>query len=196
MLQLQYLLDLRLAALVLLLPHKMKFFSLFVPAVIATIAAAESDILHYDNIYDMGSESLDVVSCSNGPNGLETLGFTSVFFLRHPLSLSCRSTDHELIQHLRFPAHLPLHWSIWRRLGIRFSWMWNMLEYCIHQSRWRNHNVECPCYRPCWSGIDQPVSGGDGQAHRWQCCVSWVCTSYCGTGRQVGLWIVVEWFCK
>ncbi|KAF9040332.1 cerato-platanin-related secreted protein [Rhodocollybia butyracea] len=53
----------------------MKFFSLFVPAAVAALAAA--DTLHYDNTYDNGNQSLDVVACSNGANGLETLGFTN-----------------------------------------------------------------------------------------------------------------------
>ncbi|KAF9062338.1 cerato-platanin-related secreted protein [Rhodocollybia butyracea] len=52
----------------------MKFSSLVVPVVLAALAAA--DTLHYDNIYDDGSQSLDVVACSNGANGLETLGYT------------------------------------------------------------------------------------------------------------------------
>ncbi|KAI1782981.1 cerato-platanin-like secreted protein [Ganoderma leucocontextum] len=29
----------------------------------------------WDSVYDNGSNSLDIVSCSNGPNGLETKGF-------------------------------------------------------------------------------------------------------------------------
>ncbi|GAW03658.1 cerato-platanin 6 [Lentinula edodes] len=53
----------------------MKFFSLFVPAIVAAFVAA--DTLQYDPIYDQGSESLDVVACSDGANGLLTKGFTT-----------------------------------------------------------------------------------------------------------------------
>ncbi|KAF9076284.1 Cerato-platanin [Rhodocollybia butyracea] len=62
----------------------MKYFSLFVPAVVAALAVAESDTLHFDNTYDNGSQSLNVVACSTGATGLETLGFTHSDFQSLP----------------------------------------------------------------------------------------------------------------
>ncbi|KAE9403830.1 Cerato-platanin [Gymnopus androsaceus JB14] len=53
----------------------MKLLSLFVSAAVA--ASAFADTLKYDTIYDIGSESLDVVACSDGVNGLLTKGFTT-----------------------------------------------------------------------------------------------------------------------
>ncbi|KAE9408053.1 Cerato-platanin [Gymnopus androsaceus JB14] len=54
----------------------MKLLSLFVSAAVA--ASAVADTLQYDTIYDDGSESLDVVACSDGVNGLLTkAGFTT-----------------------------------------------------------------------------------------------------------------------
>ncbi|KAJ3719933.1 snodprot1 [Lentinula raphanica] len=53
----------------------MKFFSILVPAFAAAFVAA--DTLQYDPIYDQGSESLAVVACSDGANGLLTQGFTT-----------------------------------------------------------------------------------------------------------------------
>jgi len=53
----------------------MKFVSLFIPAIVAAFTVA--DTLQYDPIYDDGSESLDVVACSDGANGLLTKGFTT-----------------------------------------------------------------------------------------------------------------------
>ncbi|KAF9072058.1 Asp f 13-like protein [Rhodocollybia butyracea] len=54
----------------------MKLSSLFVPAVVAAIAAAENATLQYDTIYDLESESFNGLACSNGLNngGCTTFG--------------------------------------------------------------------------------------------------------------------------
>ncbi|KAJ7127054.1 Cerato-platanin [Mycena epipterygia] len=39
--------------------------------------AALADTVAFDQTYDVGSNSLDIVACSNGANGLETRGFTT-----------------------------------------------------------------------------------------------------------------------
>jgi len=48
-------------------------------AVIATLFApiVLADTLAYDTVYDNGSNSLDIVACSDGENGLETSGYTT-----------------------------------------------------------------------------------------------------------------------
>ncbi|KAJ7702682.1 cerato-platanin-related secreted protein [Mycena rosella] len=38
---------------------------------------ARADTVAYDQTYDVASNSLDIVACSDGPNGLETLGYTT-----------------------------------------------------------------------------------------------------------------------
>ncbi|KAJ7274454.1 eliciting plant response-like protein [Mycena haematopus] len=53
----------------------MKFFGLSSFAFFAVAALA--DTVAYDETYDDASTSLDVVACSDGPNGLETKGFTT-----------------------------------------------------------------------------------------------------------------------
>ncbi|KAJ7475789.1 immunomodulatory protein [Mycena latifolia] len=39
--------------------------------------AALADTAAYDQTYDVASNSLNIVACSDGPNGLETRGFTT-----------------------------------------------------------------------------------------------------------------------
>ncbi|OCH96373.1 Cerato-platanin [Obba rivulosa] len=54
----------------------------FKAAILATLALlssalAQSVSVSYDQTYDNASGSLSTVACSNGPNGLETKGFTT-----------------------------------------------------------------------------------------------------------------------
>ncbi|KAG2132864.1 Cerato-platanin [Suillus bovinus] len=46
-------------------------------AALATCAIATSYSLSYDTTYDMGSNSLNTVACSDGSNGLESRGYTT-----------------------------------------------------------------------------------------------------------------------
>ena len=62
----------------------MKFFSiaaaftLAIPVTFASVIRATStDPVRYDQTYDNSGQSLSTVSCSNGPNGLLTKGFTT-----------------------------------------------------------------------------------------------------------------------
>ena len=62
----------------------MKFFSIaaaFAFAIPATFASAiratSTDSVRYDQTYDNSGQSLSTVSCSDGPNGLLTKGFTT-----------------------------------------------------------------------------------------------------------------------
>lgn len=60
----------------LIIPSTMKFFTSILS--IALFAAASSATqVSYDETYDSSSTSLDIVSCSDGTNGLETKGFTT-----------------------------------------------------------------------------------------------------------------------
>ncbi|KAJ7494669.1 Cerato-platanin [Mycena galericulata] len=45
--------------------------------------AALADTVSYDQTYDVGSNSLNIVACSDGANGLETIGFTTFNSLPH-----------------------------------------------------------------------------------------------------------------
>jgi len=54
----------------------MKFTSL-AAAFVALPTLALATTLSYDQMYDKGSNSLDIVACSNGENGLETQGYTT-----------------------------------------------------------------------------------------------------------------------
>ena len=63
--------------------RRMKFTaclaSLLAFAVVPALGAALTGItVAYDTAYDDGSASLDTVACSNGANGLETLGYTTL----------------------------------------------------------------------------------------------------------------------
>ncbi len=52
----------------------------------ATALAAPSATtvrVSYDQTYDVKSNSLDIVACSNGPNGLETKGYTTFGSLKN-----------------------------------------------------------------------------------------------------------------
>ncbi|KIL67020.1 hypothetical protein M378DRAFT_159980 [Amanita muscaria Koide BX008] len=50
----------------------------FAPLLTLLLAAlATGDSVSYDPIYDQGSTSLSTVACSDGPNGLETKGYTT-----------------------------------------------------------------------------------------------------------------------
>lgn len=56
----------------------MKFSSIFISVVLAALPTLSlADTLAYDNTYDNASGSLSTVACSDGPNGLETRGFTT-----------------------------------------------------------------------------------------------------------------------
>jgi Cerato-platanin len=54
----------------------MKFFSIAAAFALA-IPAAFADSVRYDQTYDNSGQSLSTVSCSDGPNGLLTKGFTT-----------------------------------------------------------------------------------------------------------------------
>ncbi|KAG2109457.1 Cerato-platanin [Suillus cothurnatus] len=55
----------------------MKFLITSTVAALATCAIATSYSLSYDTTYDVGSNSLDTVACSDGSNGLESRGYTT-----------------------------------------------------------------------------------------------------------------------
>ena len=55
----------------------MKLTSLFSLVILTAAASAQNFTASFDTIYDQASESLDVVACSNGVNGLESKGFTT-----------------------------------------------------------------------------------------------------------------------
>ena len=64
----------------------MKFFAavttlFFAAAAIAAPSATTTVTVSYDQTYDNGANSLDIVSCSNGPNGLESKGTRTPFQL-------------------------------------------------------------------------------------------------------------------
>ena len=58
----------------------MQFYTLLLSAISLVAAASSAPTytptvqLTYDPTYDVASNSLDIVACSNGPNGLEHLG--------------------------------------------------------------------------------------------------------------------------
>jgi len=54
----------------------MKFFSIAAAFALA-IPAALADTVRYDQTYDNSGQSLSTVSCSDGPNGLLTKGYTT-----------------------------------------------------------------------------------------------------------------------
>ncbi|KAJ7650370.1 Cerato-platanin [Roridomyces roridus] len=54
----------------------MKFTSLFFLALSPLAVRVLADTVAFDQTYDVGSNSLNIVSCSNGDNGLEVFGFT------------------------------------------------------------------------------------------------------------------------
>jgi Cerato-platanin len=47
----------------------------FIIALTAVFTSASSALVEYDPVYDNGAASMDIVACSNGPNGLETKGY-------------------------------------------------------------------------------------------------------------------------
>lgn len=49
----------------------------FITITLALVAAAVATDVRYDNTYDDASQSLGVVACSDGSNGLLTKGFTT-----------------------------------------------------------------------------------------------------------------------
>ncbi|KAG2075794.1 Asp f 13-like protein [Suillus decipiens] len=55
----------------------MKFVITSTVAAFATCALATSYSLSYDTNYDLGSNLLDTVACSDGSNGLESRGYTT-----------------------------------------------------------------------------------------------------------------------
>ncbi|KAJ6619685.1 cerato-platanin-related secreted protein [Mycena sp. CBHHK59/15] len=56
----------------------MKFSALVSPiCLVALSTTAFADTVAYDQTYDVASNSLNIVACSDGPNGLETRGFTT-----------------------------------------------------------------------------------------------------------------------
>ncbi|KIP05032.1 hypothetical protein PHLGIDRAFT_19825, partial [Phlebiopsis gigantea 11061_1 CR5-6] len=60
----------------------MKFFTavttlFFAAAALAAPSTTTTVTVSYDQTYDNGANSLDTVSCSDGPNGLESKGFTT-----------------------------------------------------------------------------------------------------------------------
>ncbi|KAG2047732.1 Cerato-platanin [Suillus hirtellus] len=55
----------------------MKFLITATIAALATYAIATSYSLSYDTNYDVGSNSLNTVACSDGSNGLESRGYTT-----------------------------------------------------------------------------------------------------------------------
>ncbi|KAF8909798.1 Cerato-platanin [Gymnopilus junonius] len=54
----------------------MKFTTLFCSFAL-TLLSVHGLTTSYDTAYDNAGQSLDTVACSNGPNGLESLGFTT-----------------------------------------------------------------------------------------------------------------------
>ncbi|KAJ7284920.1 immunomodulatory protein [Mycena rebaudengoi] len=64
----------------------MKFSTVFTAPLLFLAFSASSTLavtLAYDEHYDVASNSLDIVACSDGPNGLETRGFTTLGSLPH-----------------------------------------------------------------------------------------------------------------
>lgn len=61
----------------------MKFFTLasvlFAAATALAAPSANTATVSYDQTYDVASNSLDIVACSDGPNGLETKGELPAF---------------------------------------------------------------------------------------------------------------------
>ncbi|KAG1736893.1 cerato-platanin-related secreted protein [Suillus paluster] len=55
----------------------MKFLTASTAIALATCAVATTFTASYDTTYDAGSTSLNTVACSDGPNGLETRGYTT-----------------------------------------------------------------------------------------------------------------------
>ncbi|KAJ7096563.1 cerato-platanin-related secreted protein [Mycena belliarum] len=55
----------------------MKFSVLSSLAFFALPLVAFADTVSYDETYDNASNSLNIVACSDGPHGLESLGFTT-----------------------------------------------------------------------------------------------------------------------
>ncbi|KAG5650739.1 hypothetical protein H0H81_011223, partial [Sphagnurus paluster] len=53
----------------------MKFIAIFTS--LALLPAAFGDTVSYDPVYDNSGNSLDIVACSNGANGLLTAGYTT-----------------------------------------------------------------------------------------------------------------------
>ena len=58
-------------------------FTSFVLTLAALCASAFAVTVSYDQTYDNASGSLDTVACSDGPNGLETKGYTTFGSLPH-----------------------------------------------------------------------------------------------------------------
>ncbi|KAG6884919.1 hypothetical protein C0993_007286 [Termitomyces sp. T159_Od127] len=54
----------------------MKFTSILTPLTLLPVFAL-ADSVSFDPVYDNATESLNIVSCSDGPNGLESKGFTT-----------------------------------------------------------------------------------------------------------------------
>lgn len=64
----------------------MRFTSIisFALCAVAALAAPAATVqVTYDTVYDNKSNSLDIVACSNGPNGLETKGYTTFGSLKN-----------------------------------------------------------------------------------------------------------------
>ncbi|OSX64905.1 hypothetical protein POSPLADRAFT_1178475 [Postia placenta MAD-698-R-SB12] len=58
----------------------MKFSSIvvsFTALLVPTVFAQTTVTVSYDQTYDTGSQSLNTVACSDGPNGLESKGYTT-----------------------------------------------------------------------------------------------------------------------
>ena len=51
----------------------MKFISAI--ALLASSLAVGATQITWDSVYDQGTDSLDIVACSNGPNGMITKGY-------------------------------------------------------------------------------------------------------------------------
>ena len=58
-------------------------FTSFVLTLAALCTSAFAVTVSYDQTYDNASGSLDTVACSDGPNGLETKGYTTFGSLPH-----------------------------------------------------------------------------------------------------------------
>ena len=85
-------------------------------AVLAAPSATTTVTVSYDQTYDVASNSLDIVACSNGPNGLESKGQYLPWSLRaHPEANLCSIR----LYHLRLAPRLPLHRWRCRDLGLR-----------------------------------------------------------------------------
>jgi len=55
----------------------MKFAYILSALAAAGLAVGQSNTASFDQTYDNAANSLDIVACSNGQNGLETKGFTT-----------------------------------------------------------------------------------------------------------------------